>query len=107
MCTFLFFTDIVTFQAFKKDFQYPRAQFFVNGWFPNNWWEGSTEEQIMLEKNYDGCTVENRRSIAEYTLSVSNTGTTSLDYSAVADSGYVSYYHKRVHSVPMCYFNYP
>jgi len=72
-----------------KSFRYPRVQFFVNGWYPEKWWEGSEKEQAMLEQTY-GCSVEERKSLVPFILGVSTSGRVVLNYSTVADNGYVS-----------------
>ncbi len=62
----------------------------MNGWYRERWWEGSKLDQKTLEDKFDGCTVENRRSMVEYILTVSTSGSVVVNYSANADNGYVS-----------------
>lgn len=74
----------------NKNFKYPRNLFFVIGWYPSSWWVGPMEEQISLLKKYN-CTAEQRKSLIPYTIAVSTSGTMVLNYSTLADNGFVSY----------------
>ncbi len=73
----------------NKDFRYPRVQFLINGWYNENWWEGSAEEQEDLERKF-GCTTEQRKSLVQYILGVSTTAKDVENYTKISDNGYVS-----------------
>ena len=74
----------------RKDFHYPYAQLLINGWYVGNWWEGSPEEQQMLELKY-GCSVEQRKSLVPFILGPQqSTGNVVPNDSIISDYGYVS-----------------
>ena len=54
-----------------------------------DWWVGSEEEQEELMREFEGCTVEQRERVAQYTLAVVQDEFLT-DNSSVADSETVS-----------------
>ena len=60
-----------------------------NGWYPGQWWIGNQQEQEHLLKKY-GCTASQRESLLPSALAMSTSGRVVLNYSAVADNGFVS-----------------
>ena len=79
------------FQAYSvsNNFRYPQYLFFVNGWYNDRWWVGSEEEQTELIRKYN-CDAAQRESLLPSTLAPATSGRTVLNYSVVADNGYVS-----------------
>lgn len=73
----------------SSSFRYPRNLFFVNGWYADQWWVGSEEEQEELKVKYN-CNAAQRESLLPSTLAPATSGRVVLNYSAVADNGYVS-----------------
>lgn len=84
-----FITDFF-FQAHQLGLIYPQAQLIIVGWYANNWWVGTEEEQEELMDKYNGCTAEQRERVLSNTIAMRKAGRTFTDPSAVADSGIVS-----------------
>lgn len=74
--------------SISSGFKYPRYLFFVNGWLTDQWWVGSDQEQIDLLARYD-CSAAQRESLLPSTLAPSTSGREVLNYSVVAENGYV------------------
>lgn len=73
----------------SSDFRYPRNLFFVNGWYADKWWVGTETEQALLINKYN-CNATHRESLLPSTLAPATSGRVVLNYSAVADNGFVS-----------------
>ncbi len=72
----------------KENFKYPQNLFLINGWYPNNWWEGNKQDQEELQRIYN-CNSEQRKSLIPYTLSILSAGLEPVNFSSVGDSQYV------------------
>ncbi len=72
----------------KENFKYPQNLFLINGWYPNNWWEGNKQDQEELQRIYN-CNSEQRKSLIPYTLSILTAGLEPVNFSSVGDSQYV------------------
>ena len=57
-------------QAFEDGIRYPQYIFLFYGWYENNWWVGTEEEQDLLRNMsaFSGCTAEQRASVVPYSL---------------------------------------
>lgn len=74
----------------SSTFKYPRNLFFVNGWYADRWWVGTDEEQAELKKKYN-CDATQRESLLPSTIAPATSGRVVLNYSTVADNGFVRY----------------
>ena len=60
----------------------------MNGWYADKWWEGTAEEQAELKRKYN-CTAAQRESLLPSSLAPATSGRVVLNYSTIADNGYV------------------
>ena len=67
---------------------YPRYQFIFPGWYDDNWWIGSAEQQMYLMEQYQ-CNVADRVQVLEYSFTIGQNEFLT-DYSVTVDSGIVS-----------------
>lgn len=50
-------------QASLRGVKYPRYEFLLYGWYDNQWWIGSAEEETKLLKLYNNCSIAERESV--------------------------------------------
>ena len=80
-------------QAYQHGIHYPQNMFLFYGWYSDNWWMGTEDEQKYLLREYPGCTAEQRASVLAYSLApLQAEFLVDQDERAVIDSGIVSYY---------------
>ena len=88
-------------QAVLQRLYYPYSMFMFLGWYDQDWWIGSEEEQLHLESTYKGCTVKARFEVVKYSLAPLS-GYHTTDSFEVTDTGTVSPYVKYRSDLTKC-----
>ena len=79
-------------QAYEFGMRYPQHVFLFYGWYANNWWLGTEQEQCLLRTMYPDCTPEQRASVVPYSLApLQAEFLEDQNKSAIISSGIVSY----------------